>query len=188
MLHLRTVLWHNQAEANSDYCSLFQTSNGFQLQGVAVLKADDLPMRVNYQVDCNPDWKTQSVELMVWKGHHEVPLTLMVDEQQRWWHNGHELSDFRGLLDVDLGFTPATNTIPIRRMKLNEAQNALTTTVWIQFPSLKLMRFPQRYTRTAHDTYLFESLDDSFQAKLKVDEFGLVTDYETLWRQVAHTN
>lgn len=187
MNHVRTILWANRDSENFDCCSLLQTERGFLLRGVALLSADNLPMRVSYSVDCTDRWETQMVEVRAWKGDHEALISLQVDEDHRWWQDGNEQVDFRGLVDVDLGFTPATNTLPIRRMKLEKGGSDLTTTVWVQFPGLELVRFPQRYTRIDEDAYLFESLSSSFRATLRVDKFGLVTDYETLWYQIVRT-
>ncbi|PJF39264.1 MAG: hypothetical protein CUN54_09090, partial [Phototrophicales bacterium] len=135
MKHLRTILWGNPAENNHDCCSLFQIQNGFQLQGMAILLANNLPMRVAYRIACTSEWKTQLVELDVWKGNSQQLFMLRVDEQQRWWLDDTELSQFRGLIDVDLGFTPATNTLPIRRMQRNDENSNIVTAVWVQFPS-----------------------------------------------------
>jgi len=161
--------------------------NGFQLRGAAVLETDGVPMRVRYRIDCTAGWETQLVELEVWMGDHEEQLILEVDPDQRWRRDGIELTTFQGLIDVDLAFTPATNTLAIRRLNLAAGESGTTTTVWVDFPTLEIVRFPQRYSRLGEDEYLFESLEDSFKARLKVDEFGLVTDYEGLWVQVAQT-
>ncbi|MBZ0293099.1 MAG: putative glycolipid-binding domain-containing protein [Anaerolineae bacterium] len=186
--HLRTILWNNRRQENMECCSLLQSDTGFQLQGSAVLKADQLPMRVSYRVDCDSAWMTRAVEIHAWRGDGEADLLLHVDQEQRWWQRDSELSEFRGLVDVDLGFTPATNTLPIQRLRLAEGDSAVTTTVWIQFPTLEIVRFPQRYTRIASDVYLFESLISDFHATLRIDDYGLVTDYETGWYQIASTD
>jgi len=144
-------------------------------------------MHVRYRIECDAGWKTRSVELDVWRGDHQELLTLAADADQRWRRSGVELDSFRGLVDVDLGFTPSTNTLAIRRLSLDKGESGVTTTVWVDFPTLEIVRFPQRYTRLEEDVYLFESLKDPFKARLKVDEFGLVTDYEGLWVQVART-
>ena len=114
-------------------------------------------------------------------------VTLKVDSQQRWWQDDQELEIFRGLIDIDLGFSPSTNTLPIRRLPLKVGDSAETTTFCVQFPNFEIVTFPQRYTCMAANTYLFESLDSTFKAMLEVNDDGLVTDYETLWYQSAIT-
>jgi len=166
-------------------CSLFQIDGGYQFHGVAVLEADRRPVQAQYKVECSAGWETQFVVMSVWRGDREEGFTLTVDPPQHWRQNGLELESFQGLVDVDLGFTPATNTLAIRRLNLAVGNSGTTTTVWVDFPTLEIVRFPQRYTRLGEDEYLFESLEDSFKARLKVDEFGLVTDYEGLWVQVS---
>ena len=55
---------------------------------------------------------------------------------------------------------------------------------WLRWPELRLERAVQRYARLAKDRYLFSQ--DDFRAELAVDDQGLVTDYEGLWRATAH--
>jgi hypothetical protein len=144
-------------------------------------------MHVRYRIDCTPGWKTREVELDVWRGDHAERFTLEAASDQRWRRDGVELAGFQGLVDTDLGFTPATNTLAIRRLDLAVGESGTTTTVWVDFPALVVRRFPQRYTRTGEEEYLFESLEDSFKARLRVDELGLVMDYEGLWIKAART-
>ncbi|MBK8027592.1 MAG: putative glycolipid-binding domain-containing protein [Chloroflexi bacterium] len=187
MTHLATILWRSRAEENTDCCSLSYTADGFHLRGVTLLAANGLPARIQYRVDCSLAWRTRRVELSAWLAGYEKTMTLFVDADGRWWRDGVELYDFRGLVDVDLSFTPSTNTLPIRRLNLDIGHSAVTTAVWVQFPSLEIAPFPQRYTHLAGSGYRFESLDGSFTARLAVDEFGLVTDYESLWVQTARS-
>jgi hypothetical protein len=185
--HLRTILWHNRAEPNSDSCSLFQTASEVQLKGSALLIAAGRPARVNYRVVCGLDWATRSVDVETWVGDAADYAALRVDAEGRWWRGADPLAGLDGLIDVDLAFTPATNTLAIRRLNLAEGASGEITAAWVQFPSLAIVPSPQRYTRTGPDRYLFESLRDGFRAELRIDEHGMITDYEGLWQQIAAT-
>jgi uncharacterized protein len=86
-------------------------------------------------------------------------------------------------VDVDLGFTPATNTLPIRRLGLEVGEAAELAVAWLRWPTLRVERAEQRYERLARDRYRYSSGD--FEADLTVDEHGLVVEYEGVWRAVA---
>jgi hypothetical protein len=88
-----------------------------------------------------------------------------------------------GALDVDLGFTPATNTLPIRRLALAVGAGAAVRSAWLRFPELRLEPLEQTYTREAEHVFLYRALVDGepFSARLDTDAFGRVVRYEGLW-------
>ena len=87
--------------------------------------------------------------------------------------------------DVDLGWSPSTNTLPVRRLQLAVGERRDLTAAWVRFPQLAVQPLPQSYTRTGERTWLYESRGAAFRAALEVDEQGLVVDYEGLWRRIA---
>ena len=78
---------------------------------------------------------------------------------------------------------PATNTLPIRRLRLAVGGKREIAVAWLRWPELRLERALQRYERLAEDRYRYSS--NGFSAELVVDEHGLVVDYEGLWRAIA---
>jgi hypothetical protein len=90
-----------------------------------------------------------------------------------------------GLTDVDLGITPATNTLPIRRLDPAIGESVAVTAAWVRFPELTVESLPQTYTRLAERRYRYESAGGAFVAAIEVDDLGLVIAYEGGWRRVA---
>ena len=108
------------------------------------------------------------------------------------WHcppcravNGGPAPHLDGCRDVDLGWTPATNTIPIRRLGLKAGQTATISAAWVRFPELDVVNNVQRYTRLANDCWQYSSGDYEFE--LATDAVtGLVLSYgDDLWRAAA---
>jgi uncharacterized protein len=84
-------------------------------------------------------------------------------------------------LDVDLGFSPLTNTLPIRRLGLLDRPEGTSRTVevaWILVPSLEVLDSTQTYQVVGDHRLRFTS--GSFAADLDVDEQGYVTRYPGL--------
>lgn len=107
-------------------------------------------------------------------------LRLHVRDQQ-WQVDEQEREDLTGCVDVDLSITPATNTLPIRRLRLAVGESAEVTAAWVRFPALSVEPLRQRYTRLAENRYRYESLESGFTAELTVDDQGLVTHYPGGW-------
>ena len=92
---------------------------------------------------------------------------------------------FGACADIDLGWTPATNTIPIRRLKLEVGETSSITAVWVRFPELDVVRNEQRYTRLASDRWRYQSGDYDFELVTDAAT-GLVLVYGgDLWRASA---
>ncbi len=185
----RTVLWQNLKQPGTEYCRLMSHDYGWRLTGTTVLVFDDNPLQAQYLVACNHLWQTRTVQISANTGADEQSLHLIVDEKNRWWlqqeDNVIELIRLRGCLDVDLGITPATNTLPIRRNPLAIGDSVSLKAAWIQFPTLDIETLSQKYTRLTEHRYRYESNDGQFSTEIDVDEMGLVKHYPNGWQRVA---
>ncbi len=91
-----------------------------------------------------------------------------------------------GALDVDLGYSPLTNTLPIRRLGLSHAATGTAQTVavaWVLMPSLVVVPAKQTYAVVSPDTIRYSS--GEFAADLSIDGDGYVTHYPGLAELVA---
>jgi hypothetical protein len=139
---------------------------------------DGEPLLVRYTVQCDPEWKTEDVDVMAESGGTIHRLRLGA-AGGRWRSNEGSVGTLEGAVDVDLGVTPSTNTLPIRRLGLDIGEQADLVVAWIRFPDLSVLRSDQRYTRLAENTFRYES--GSFSRDIEVDELGLVTSYPGLF-------
>ncbi|MGH9175865.1 MAG: putative glycolipid-binding domain-containing protein, partial [Vicinamibacterales bacterium] len=181
---MRTVVWKCLFEPGLEFFALRETADGWQLAGTVVAVRDEQPLRVDYRVDCSADWRTRRVELTMSSGADGRELALRVDDAGAWCSGDDRLGELSGFVDVDLGITPATNTLPIRRLSLAIGASAAVSATWIQFPSLVIGPLSQHYTRLAERRYRYES-DTGFECVLDVDQHGLVTHYPDGWEMIA---
>lgn len=162
-----------------------ETENGHQFNGVVLTVVEEKPVRIDYQVLFDRQGLTQSVIVDAVGGSGEQHLQLVVDEHRTWFWNGKELPECSGFADVDLGFSPATNTLPIRRLNLQPGESQTISAAWVRFPEFDVIAFPQRYTRMGPNRYIYESLLSDFKAELVVDELGIVRRYDQYWVTIA---
>ena len=177
----RTVLWRRLDQPGAEYCQLRSRTGGWRFESIVLVALEGIPMRVSYSVVCDAGWSTRQVVIHQGTAAAEEGLSLTVDTALRWWAGTDELPELRGCLDVDLGITPATNTLPIRRRKLAAGESADVTAAWVRFPELSVERLPQRYTRLDQFLYRYESSNGGFVADISVDDLGLVTRYGDFW-------
>ncbi|HUF33029.1 MAG TPA: putative glycolipid-binding domain-containing protein [Acidimicrobiales bacterium] len=185
MSGLRTVLWADRETGGLDRCVLTdEGERGARLSGTALVTYEAVPYEVRYTVMVDATWQTRSLGVHVQGGPgDDARLALMADEEGRWTVGREPYEELAGCIDADLGVTPATNTIPIRRLGLAVGESADISVVSIRFPDLAIAVEEQRYERKAPDLYRYSS--GPFDAELVVDSNGLVLDYEDLWHAVA---
>jgi uncharacterized protein len=179
------VLWHCAPLASSEYATLRESAAGYQFRGLTVLPREGVPCHVSYEVSVDREWypvaATAAVEIP--SGTLRIALSLAADG--RWALDGSPAPQLLGCQDLDLGWTPATNTIPIRRLGLAAGETAQIKAAWIRFPELDVVANEQRYTRLADDRWRYQSGDYDFE--LRTDErTGLVLRYgDDLWYAAA---
>jgi hypothetical protein len=170
------VSGHEEARAE-------RTPGGWRLTGELDVEEAGMAARLRYAIECDPEWRTRSAIIDGEAAGRPIRFTLAADGEGHWKRDGLSAPDLAGALDVDLGFTPATNTLPIRRLALVVGESAPVRSAWIRFPELRLEPLEQTYTREAEVTFRYRALvdDEPFIAQLDVDAFGRVVRYEGLW-------
>ena len=152
------------------------------VEGTAVFLEDGSGARLGYRVQCDGGWRTTEGRIRGWIGDEDVDLAIARSAEGGWRLNGEEVPAVTGCFDLDLGFTPATNLLQLRRIALAEGSAADVPVAWID-PSAggTLQRVAQRYERRSPTTYWYESPQFDYAALLEVTADGFVRRYPELW-------
>ena len=181
----RCVAWQIvQTWQAAEWCRLVESRAGIDLSGSVAGAIDGTPFRVDYAIACDADWLTRAVRVTHWLGASPPRQLELECEAGRWTVDGVDAPALAGATDIDLDFSPSTNTLPIRRLGLAVGASAAIHTAWLRFPAFELVRGEQRYARTAEHVYRYES--GAYAADIAIDDAGLVTDYDE-WRRIGAT-
>jgi hypothetical protein len=182
----REIMWHRVLDGFSiEQARLDQTAFGPSLSGSVMMAEEGAPLRVEYRIACDAEWRTRAVEVRQdWRGESRL-LQLDHDGNGNWRRDGGEAPALAGCTDVDLGVTPSTNALPINRLHLPVGGKAEIKAAWLLFPEFDILAAPQSYERLAEARYRYTSVDSGFTAVLTVDPDGLPIDYENIWQRVA---
>jgi hypothetical protein len=183
-LHADTVFWRRLDQPGHEAARLVHHAPFWQLGGTAVFAHEHRPCRLEYQVVCDAGWRTLHAKVTGWIGAQQVKAEVYTDTARRWIINGQQSPAVAGCVDLDLAFSPSTNTIPIRRLSLNQGERAEVRAAWLSFPGLTLEPLVQTYARTGESSYHYESSGD-FATDLEVGAAGLVLRYPPLWEAEA---
>lgn len=181
----RCVAWQIERSWQAvEWCRLAESRTGIDLSGSVAGVLDGTPFRVDYAIACDADWLTRSVRVNDWLGTAPPRQRDIRCEAGRWTIDGAAAPALDGATDIDLGFSPSTNTLPIRRLGLEVGASAVIRTAWLRFPDFDIVCGEQRYARTAKNVYRYES--GAYAADIAIDDAGLVTDYDE-WRRIGAT-
>ena len=179
------VLWRRLDQPGHESARLVFQDSYWHLNGTAVFAHNEQPCRLDYLVVCDSEWQTISGKVTGWVGKRTVEIELSVDSAHRWWLNGTECPEVASCIDLDLNFSPSTNLLPIRRLRLALGQEAKVRAAWLRFPSFTLEPLEQLYRRIAATTYLYESAGGTFVTELQANATGLITHYPSFWQAEA---
>lgn len=175
-----SVIWRRVDEPGHDVAQLRRIDRGWLLSGAAVYLAEAGPARLDYTVQLADDWTTTSGTVRGFVGAQAVDVTIRRDENG-WTFNGQPQPAVRSMLDLDYGFTPATNLPQIRRMKLEVGGKADCPVAWLVAGGSSLVVLPQTYHRVSDAEYAYESPSVPYRATLRIADGGFAEDYPDGW-------
>jgi hypothetical protein len=183
-------MWRNLTEAGLERCELNEYADrSRELRGTVLVNRGGDPIEARYSILIGEDWHTRSAIVEI-GGQEKKTITFSPDAGARWnvkalpadmeivW----DLAPGEHVVDIDLGFTPATNVLPICRLNLEVGQSHAVTACWLRYPELTIQILRQTYTRMESDRYLYQS--PGFEAEVTVDEQGLPVDYIGYWERI----
>ncbi len=165
-----------------EVCTLTLRDSGLSLVGTILGAEGSLPVRIEYRVLADAPGFTTAVHVRDLRGFEQRTIALARDAKGSWTVNGIPSRSLKGCADVDLGCSPSTNTLAIRRLRLAVGASRTIQAAWIRFPELTVAKTAQTYTRLDEFTYRYASGD--FSAELTVDDEGLVAAYAE-WRRTG---
>jgi uncharacterized protein len=204
VLH-RSLLWRRLDTAGTEHALLDQRA-GMHARGT-IIASDPVPYTLGYELLADQSWA--SARLTVTAEGAGWLRSVKLERAMGRWHitageqgnldavlraAGHARADLPGCeepdglqaaLDLDLGYSPLTNTLPLRRLGLRRAAAGTSHTVpvaWVLVPSLTVIRANQTYTVLGEGRVRYES--GTFAADLAIDHDGYVTHYPGLAERV----
>jgi hypothetical protein len=179
------IVWQRHDTPGAEYCQVDRTETGARLSGVGVVAVEGLPERVDYAIELDAEGRTRLVQVTAVGPEGTRVVSLSADGHGTWRRDGEVLFEGPDLLDVDLGFSPVTNSLPVWRLGLAVGERREIGVAWVLFPEMEVVTGRQSYERVAELAYVYRS--EGFEARLRLFPDGLVERYADLWEAVAHS-
>lgn len=181
---VRSCLWRRIKGSGLERFELLREEDRWILSGTILAMDDQGPAEARYEVVCDAGWRTERTQVSIRDATGELSLQL-TPRDGRWYRNGHEETAVRGCVDVDLGWSPSTNILPIRRLALPMGSSSGPLIMaWVRFPELTIEPLPQEHQHVSGQTYRYTSRAGAFAADLEVDDTGVVVNHQGVWQRV----
>ncbi len=176
--------WVPEEGVGLEHLELRATEQGWLAAGMVIGNRYASHYGLFYEIELARDWSVRQVRLASPGG---ARLLLSAGGAGRWFDaEGQPLPALDGCIDVDLTASCFTNTIPIRRLGERLRQRQTIEVAYIRIPAMTVEKQEQAYTMAgAPDRYRYEGVASHFEAMLKVDADGFVTDYPQLFKRIA---
>jgi hypothetical protein len=176
--------WIRLDRLGRDAAALRPSNGGWLLQGAAAFDHDAGPAAVAYQVETDARWETKRGRVGGFLGGKTI-LQEIERDSTGWRLNGVRIDGLAHLVDLDYGFTPATNVLQLSRIALKPGERAEVPVAWFDLDGASLIELPQIYERRGEASYWYEAPTVPYRAMLEIAANGFVQSYPDLWRMVA---
>lgn len=172
-------LWRRLDTPGHDAAFLTTLASGFRLSGQAVFAGVEGPVALSYELGLDAAWRPHYGAV---QGHIGAdPVDWRIERREDDWYDGETPLGFPQLIDLDFGFTPATNFSQIHRFGLKQGEEIDVTVLWFDPETHALRDLPQYYRRSGPETYDYRSPDGEYAAPLYLQPNGFIRTYPGLW-------
>lgn len=175
------IAWRRLDPPGRDACRLVRRADGWRLDGRARYRVGGIASRLAYRVDCDAAWVTRAGGVRGSIGGRAIDIRIARGPGGEWSIDGTPVPGLERCLDLDLGFTPATNLLPVRRCGLAVGRSVEAPAAWLDVDGATLALLPQRYERRSATAYWYEAPTAGYAALLDVAPDGFVRRYPGLW-------
>lgn len=158
---------------------------GWRLHGTAVFRHPAGPARVSYAVEIDAGWQSRRGSVQGWLGGQRFEH--VIERHADGWSLDGRHQGLSHLVDLDFGFTPATNLLQLRRTALQPGQAADIPVVWFDLKQTGLVELPQHYACLDGSAYRYATPQGPYEAVLEIAPNGFVKLYPELWRMLGPT-
>jgi hypothetical protein len=179
----QNILWTGVYYHSLENCFISVTTSWAEIRSCIVGGHEDTIYKVDYLIKVNRNWETMYVKIRSQMAGTIHSFLFQQTIPGNWTIDGHPSDEFRGCSDIDISLTPFTNSLPIKRLKLNVHEERQIDVLYFDILGRDVKRVRQKYTRLSELEYKFENVPNDFEAIIQVDQSGLVVSYPGLFER-----
>ena len=179
------LLWSGREYYSLENCIVGIDELSLNVRSTIVGRYEGKLYVVRYSLSTDRRGHTIWLQIEIQHNDQLIHHSLKKDEKGKWIHNGREQSELDGCIDVDIPLTPFTNTLPVRRLRLDVDEPAEIQVIYCDMLNNIIHPVRQRYRKVSDTSYHYENVPNDFEATIVVDADGIVVDYPQLFERSA---
>lgn len=174
------ILWRRIDRPGHDACRLVRKSSGWVVEGAAAFRHEAGAASIVYRVACDAHWRTISGRVQGMIGFAAFDYRV-AREGTVWTLNDKPATGLDHLVDLDLGFTPATNLLQLRRVPILQGETAALPAAWLDVEAGTLSELAQIYERRSETAFWYAAPSVGYAGLLELAPNGFIRSYPGLW-------
>lgn len=167
------VFWVRQDGPGNDACRFADAEGGYLIDR----SSTDADLNVlRYRIRARGDGTTRRVRI-----GRTSRIFVRRAPDDTWMLNGTLAPEVTGAKDICFGFSPATFTLPIRRLKLGVGEEVETLVARLDLEKERLEPRHLVIRRTANSDYEWMETETGTTSHLTVDAHGIVRTHQGHW-------
>ena len=179
------ILWTGREYHSLENCLINENASGVEISSTIIGHYDEKIYKADYQIRTNSHWETVFFTITGQHSNQTQTISYESDGKGNWTNAGKPLPLFTGCIDIDIRLTPFTNTLPIRRLKLQPGETRDIQVLYFDLLASAIIPVHQQYTCLSATEYHYQNIPNDFEATIQVDKSGFVVDYPTLFMRSA---
>jgi uncharacterized protein len=187
----KEIMWQSLESPGFEHVRIDDSHPGWDVyDSMFVREHEGSVRRGGYTLVLDKNFRTLEIRIMVEQSPGSMTALHLLASGDGTWTDADEqhIPELDGCIDVDIQWSPVTNTLPVRRLGLETDSEEAIPVAYIELPSLRVTRATQRYTRIDNRTVQYTSETRDFVRELTLDDDGFVVLYPDLfimsWPQV----
>lgn len=174
------LIWQHLDTAGWEHVRVSDDHPGWNVfDSILVREHQSQILRGGYTLVTDKNWRTLELRLMVETAPGSMEGIHLLTEGDGKWTDANEnpMPELDGCLDVDIQWSPLTNSLPVNRIPLEVGAAQEILVAYVSLPELTVKPVKQRYSRTTQTVVGYTSPSLPGGADLVVDQYGLVEHY-----------
>lgn len=180
-----SILWTGREYYSLENCLVTTSAAGNEINSTIVGQYEGKIYTVNYHIKTNANWLPYHLKFMSTINNQQFNFQLEKTNDHIWILNNQHANAFDNCNYIDISITPFTNTLPINHLQLALNEEQQINVIYINIFEKEIKPLQQFYKRLSTETYLYKNIPNDFEATIKIDDAGFVTDYPYLFERTA---
>lgn len=178
------LMWRSLEAPGFEHVRIDDSHPGWDVYDSMIVREEGGQVRRGgYTLIVDKEWRTLELRIMVEQEPGSMAALHLIANGTGRWVDAEErpIPELDGCIDVDIQWSPLTNTLPVRRLNLRPDADQAIQAAYIELPTLNVRPVRQQYTRVDDRTVRYASETRDFVRDIELDDDGFVIEYPNLF-------